>query len=499
MIDKQFSYIENATSNELASTSKFPISTSEVKIELPGYTGEDLVDGIEIVEIDLVNKILYLKGNWLNRRALENTYYRFQLRRGNLRKNMQFVKLYHGYASDSCLRWSSEAIWEEETDTWDCDQESKEKVTKVVLDNHVTSADLFDFIGLSGAPTAIGKANFSLYSQNMNPPNSHSHSFAQEKIVGLGLNEYGIKMSWINSADVNQNVLRWRAVPRVKRSTTLHYTVENAGQYSSLPVPTVKSEWGSGETISLVGTIVSVSVDNGGEFVGTPLLTASYPGAFGASFSVSMSGNSVAAVNVISGGIGFNKAPSFSFSGATVVSTPSFSTLLGIADVRTESKGYDYVDSPTISLQGGSGAGGSISAITEVSNDGMVDYVRVIDGGIGYVNRSQLTFSGGGGVGARGYVNVVNDTIASVTITDNGYGYTSAPTVGVTGAGASASLLATVSLYDDWNYVNIDPSVSTYTLSGLDKYAEYEWQLYSSTHKKENLNSFSPSLKFKFF
>jgi hypothetical protein len=110
-----------------------------------------------------------------------------------------------------------------------------------------------------------------------------------------------------------------------------------------------------------------------------------------------------------------------------------------------------------------------------------------------------LTFSGGGGVGARGYVNVVNDTIASVTITDNGYGYTSAPTVGVTGAGASASLLATVSLYDDWNYVNIDPSVSTYTLSGLDKYAEYEWQLYSSTHKKENLNSFSPSLKFKFF
>jgi hypothetical protein len=310
---------------------------------------------------------------------------------------MQFVKLYHGYASDSCLRWSSEAIWEEETDTWDCDQESKEKVTKVVLDNHVTSADLFDFIGLSGAPTAIGKANFSLYSQNMNPPNSHSHSFAQEKIVGLGLNEYGIKMSWINSADVNQNVLRWRAVPRVKRSTTLHYTVENAGQYSSLPVPTVKSEWGSGETISLVGTIVSVSVDNGGEFVGTPLLTASYPGAFGASFSVSMSGNSVAAVNVISGGTGFNKAPSFSFSGATVVSTPSFSTLLGIADVRTESKGYDYVDFPTISLQGGSGAGGSISAITEVSNDGMVDYVRVIDGGIGYVNRSQLTFSGGGG------------------------------------------------------------------------------------------------------
>ena len=79
-------------------------------------------------------------------------------------------------------------------------------------------------------------------------------------------------------------------------------------------------------------------------------------------------------------------------------------------------------------------------------------YVRNYFGGfLFYLNVNKvlskiaLTFSGGGGSNAAGYANVVNGVITSVTVTNAGSGYTSAPTVsinapiqfGISGSGAT--------------------------------------------------------------
>lgn len=466
-------YVENGTVGETVSRTKFPVSTSDVKIELPGVTsGAFLDEGIEMLEMDISNKIVYLKGNWLNRRVLENNSYLFLLKRANLKKSLRFVKLFHAVTNSQAS-------------------------TKVVLADTVTSQELFDFVGPSGSPSVIGKAVFSLLPQNVNPPNTLSFGFAHEKTMEGSA--YGAKLHWKNTAEVNRNVLRWRAVPRVKRETILAYQVAQGGTYTVLPSAFVSSEWGSGESLSVQGKIVSVDVLSGGEFMGVPSLSAFWPGADGASFSLGMSGNSLQSVTVVTGGTGYNSTPIFSFSGATVVSSPTLKAHLGIAEILTESRGYDYVEIPTFSLRGGSGEGGSVTVSLNVSNEGTVDFVTVLQGGSGYVDKSSLVFSGGGGIGAQGYVNVSDGEIVSAVIVEGGYGYTSAPIVGVTGNGASASMVATVSLYSDWNYVEIDPFVPEYTLENLNKNAEYEWQVYSSTAKRDDLNSFSPSLKFKFF
>jgi hypothetical protein len=191
----------------LVSQTKFPVSSSDVKIELPGATsGIFLDEGIEILQIDIPNRAVYLAGNWMNKRALENNAYSFSLRRANLRQPLRFVKLLHATINSQAS-------------------------TKVVLADTVTSADLFDFVGPSGAPSAIGKANFSLIPQNINPPNTLSFNFSQEKVVNG--TQFGANFAWANSSAVIRNVLRWRAVPRVKRVTILDYEVLSGGQYSS--------------------------------------------------------------------------------------------------------------------------------------------------------------------------------------------------------------------------------------------------------------------------
>ena len=57
------------------------------------------------------------------------------------------------------------------------------------------------------------------------------------------------------------------------------------------------------------------------------------------------------------------------------------------------------------------------------------------DGGSGYTENAFVSFIGGGGQGAYGIANVVSGRVQSITITQSGYGYTSAPKVFVHSGG----------------------------------------------------------------
>ena len=74
----------------------------------------------------------------------------------------------------------------------------------------------------------------------------------------------------------------------------------------------------------------------------------------------------------------------------------------------------------------------------------------VIDGGTGYTSLPTITLTGGGGTGASFSPVVFDGQIIDIDVLDNGIGYTSAPTVTVTGGGGTGAVLNAV--------VNVAPS-----------------------------------------
>jgi hypothetical protein len=78
---------------------------------------------------------------------------------------------------------------------------------------------------------------------------------------------------------------------------------------------------------------------------------------------------------------------------------------------------------------------------------GEVGKVTITAGGTAYVDKMPVTFSGGSPTRqAQGFSNVTGGIIQSVTITDPGAGYTSAPTCVPTGAGSGATLTPALGL-----------------------------------------------------
>ena len=75
--------------------------------------------------------------------------------------------------------------------------------------------------------------------------------------------------------------------------------------------------------------------------------------------------------------------------------------------------------------------------------------VTITEGGTGYTSAPTVTFSGGGGEGARAQAIITNGAVTSIVITEGGDNYTSAPTVTIsesnTGGGTRATATAELS------------------------------------------------------
>ena len=91
------------------------------------------------------------------------------------------------------------------------------------------------------------------------------------------------------------------------------------------------------------------------------------------------------------------------------------------------------------------GFGGSNAVLTAVLGTGslatQVVSITIVSGGFNYTTPPTIIFSGGGGTGATATCTVLNGAIATVTVSINGSGYTSVPTVlAHTGSVASVSM-----------------------------------------------------------
>lgn len=91
-----------------------------------------------------------------------------------------------------------------------------------------------------------------------------------------------------------------------------------------------------------------------------------------------------------------------------------------------------------------------------------VSSITVSTHGSGYTSAPTVTLSGGGGSGAVATVNLFSGIVSSITVNYGGSGYTSAPTVAISGGGGSGA--AAVSVLGTTACIPIS-STGTYTIS----------------------------------
>jgi hypothetical protein len=110
----------------------------------------------------------------------------------------------------------------------------------------------------------------------------------------------------------------------------------------------------------------------------------------------------------------------------------------------TTTKGGLYSVAPSVVISGGGGSGATASAVLAGRP---VASIAVTNGGFGYRTTPNVTITGGGGSGATAKATVTNRIVTAVTLITAGVGYTSAPTVTFSGGGgfgarATAALAA---------------------------------------------------------
>lgn len=129
----------------------------------------------------------------------------------------------------------------------------------------------------------------------------------------------------------------------------------------------------------------------------------------------------------------------------------------------------DYAPQPITIMGAATYSGASINMtsadINIATGSAQVSGISIFSGGSGYSSAPTIAITGGGGTGATATCTISGGVVNSVTITNHGYGYTSPPTISVSGGspGAAAQLLATMS----FGAINIQPGGTTYLqLSG---------------------------------
>ncbi len=472
--------IENGTIPKgltVSSEFSFPIYSSDIELEIPGSTNSIVYDeGIPIVSIDLSELSLTIEGNWKNRRLLQN-------------ESTLFIRKYSNNIQFSYSRIDNSPLISTNT--------------KIFLSKETNVKDLYDFIGASGAPYSDAKVILGSKMQNTLQLNELSRNLKTEKFLGFD-NTYDVKVSWENIPEVNKNILRWRASPLNKRQTLLNFNILEQGAYDSSINVKIESIYGSGISVTPINSVTKVDVISSGIFTGTASIRSSSLYGSGASFIASMTGSyptfTIDSVIIQNGGINYIVPPVVYVEND---SSTVFKSYIGITSINVLSAGINYISSPVVTVSGSTGPNGSIAdveASVEVFNSGKVDFVKILDSGTGYSSREQLSFYGGGGTGANGYILTDNGQIYDVIITDSGYGYTSNPSVDIiSSTGTGANLNPISSLYADWNYIDVDAKIAAYSITNLNKNVTYEWQLFSSTADKNKQFLNTPIQSFKFY
>ena len=201
------------------------------------------------------------------------------------------------------------------------------------------------------------------------------------------------------------------------------------------------------------GVVTAVALSDGGSgYTTAPTVTISGGGGSGAVGEAVLAAGGIATIDVTSGGTGYRTVPGITIRGGgsnprgtrfTVLLTPSSVTRI---DITAGGSGYTQA-STTATLTGGGGSGARIRRVEVTS--GRVTHIVLDAVGSGYTSPPSVTITdsatSGPGTGATAVALLRATSVASVTVTAAGTGYTEIPEIEFTGGmGSGATATATL-------------------------------------------------------
>lgn len=205
-------------------------------------------------------------------------------------------------------------------------------------------------------------------------------------------------------------------------------------------------------TVSAVGGIATYTVLNAGTGYTTVAVTVVDPEATATATVGGSSG--ITGATVTNQGMGYTTAPTIAFSsGAATATSALLNSAWGLSGLTLTGAGSGFTSAPTVGFSGGTGTGATAVAVVDpyqmvtgfsISNRGQFFGYNPITVAVG--------FSGGGGSGVAATA-TLRETggsgsgffeLDSITLTNQGTGYTSAPTVTITVTGIVTNWPASV-------------------------------------------------------
>ena len=196
--------------------------------------------------------------------------------------------------------------------------------------------------------------------------------------------------------------------------------------------------------------LTGISVDNpGAGYFGTSTVTVEGAGGPTLSWDVEVGRSAVSELTLTNGGSGYRDPPAVTIEGGGGSGAKAVATIGGeVGSIELTSAGSGYTGAPTVAITG-SGEG----ATAEASFGGVVSSIEVDHSGYYWTGDNypdddvqggapRITIEGGGGSGAEAEVTAMywyEGVVESVTITNGGSGYESAPDVTITSADRDGS------------------------------------------------------------
>lgn len=146
-------------------------------------------------------------------------------------------------------------------------------------------------------------------------------------------------------------------------------------------------------------------------------------------------------VNLTAAGSGYSSRPAVTISGGGGSGASATSRLVprAISSITLNTPG-SYTAAPSVvftQVNGDIGSGGAVATANVPAS--AIESLTLTNGGSGYTTNPTVTISGGGGSGATASASVDPMSVIKITLTSAGTGYTSAPTVTLTGGGGSGA------------------------------------------------------------
>ncbi len=171
----------------------------------------------------------------------------------------------------------------------------------------------------------------------------------------------------------------------------------------------------------------------------------------------------IALVSVVNGGSGYITAPEVKFIGGGGTGARAHATVANgsVKEIIVDDGGQDYTDVPLIVV--GSGMTGTFPAVAQCSLTFKVTGLRSRKSGLGYTSAPSVTITGGGGTGAAAHA-VLAGAITGITITAPGSGYiVGPPAVIFTGGGGTGAAAQAIMTGDHVSSIRILDGGSGYT------------------------------------